>query len=54
MGNTEEREYGTDEREAAADDVEGHNLTEQPPAERASDETDDVEAHNMTEAPPAD
>jgi hypothetical protein len=55
VGNSDEREYGSDTtREAAADDVEGHGIldsTSEGNADRSSDETEDVEAHGMIGAP---
>lgn len=54
MGSTDEREYGSDTREAGTEDVEGHGILEsasEGQTEHASDETDDVEAHGMIGAP---
>ena len=58
MGNAEDRNRSIDEREGAAEDVEGHGIlsdspsAEQPAAER-TDEGDDVEAHGILSDSPA-
>jgi hypothetical protein len=54
VGNLDEREHSSDEREGNLDDVEAHgNLdrASEGQADASSDETDDFEAHGLTGAP---
>jgi hypothetical protein len=59
VGNAEDRNRSIDEREGAAEDVEGHGFPDSPSAEQPSaertDEGDDVEAHSLlTDSPSAE